>query len=245
MPEIVGHRGFAARAPENTLVSLDMAIEAGADTVEWDVQVAACGTPVLLHDDTLDRTTDGRGPVAAVPLAGLRKLDAGCWFGPAFEGERIPSLAEALERVRGRVARAFCEVKSFREPRDVDRVVEIVRTAGMLGDVVFISLEWEIVERVARLEPEARIGFILADPSGTDDALARVARLGRGLVDADARVLLSDPTVAGRVVDAGVELGSWTVNDPRDAEALAARGVTSFTTDEVDRLLDWRAERSA
>ncbi|MGD2071076.1 MAG: glycerophosphodiester phosphodiesterase family protein, partial [Gemmatimonadota bacterium] len=171
MPEIVGHRGYAARAPENTLVSLDMAIEAGADAVEWDVQVAACGTPVLLHDDTLDRTTDGRGPVAAAPLARLRDLDAGRWFGADFEGERIPSLAETLEHVRGRLARAFCEVKSFREPGDVDRVVEIVRTAGMLGEVVFISLEWEIVERVASLEPAARIGFILDEPSETNDAL--------------------------------------------------------------------------
>ena len=100
--EIIGHRGYAARAPENTLMSLEAALTAGARAVEFDVHVASCGTPVIIHDDVLDRTTDGSGPVSGQTVEQLRTLDAGSWFDPEFAGERIPTLADALDRVVGR-----------------------------------------------------------------------------------------------------------------------------------------------
>ena len=243
MTEIIGHRGYAARAPENTLASLDMAIDAGADAVEWDVRTASCGTPVLFHDETLGRSSNGVGLVRRRSLQQLKLLDAGKWFDAAFEGEEIPSLAEALERVRGRVGRAYCEVKEYRELEDLDRMVEITRSAGMLDTVVFISLDWRMVERVAGRDPAVQIGFVVDDPELADLALGRVERRGRGFVDAEAGMLLDHPEIASMVRGAGVDLGAWTVNDAETAEALAAIGVTRFTTDEVDTLLAWRDGR--
>jgi glycerophosphoryl diester phosphodiesterase len=96
LPRVIGHRGAAAAAPENTLASLRKAKELGASWVEFDVKLTRDGVPVLIHDERLGRTTDGAGRVAATPFAALRRLDAGGWFSPAFRGERVPTLDEAL-----------------------------------------------------------------------------------------------------------------------------------------------------
>src|SRR5262249_57618291 len=96
---VAAHRGAAGRAPENTRASFQLAWELGADMVELDVRLTADGHPVTLHDATLDRTTDGAGPVAARTLAEIRTLDAGTRFGTAFAGERVPTLREALETI--------------------------------------------------------------------------------------------------------------------------------------------------
>lgn len=99
---IVGHRGTKTFAPENTLAAFDRAIEMGARIVEMDVRMTADGVFVVMHDARVDRTTDGRGPVSGMTLAGIKALDAGSWFDPAFAGERVPTLREALRHVNGR-----------------------------------------------------------------------------------------------------------------------------------------------
>ena len=96
LPRVIGHRGAAASAPENTLAGLRRAAALGVRWVEFDVKLTACGQPVLMHDDTLERTTNGFGRVAETTLEELRRLDAGSWFDPAFAGERVPTFAEAL-----------------------------------------------------------------------------------------------------------------------------------------------------
>ena len=93
---MIGHRGAAARAPENTLAGLREAHELGARWVEFDVMLSRDGVPVLIHDETLQRTTDGRGAVARHTAAEIRPLDAGAWFAPEFAGERVPTLEEAV-----------------------------------------------------------------------------------------------------------------------------------------------------
>ncbi len=100
----VGHRGTMKFAPENTLAAFDKAIEMGARAVEMDVRVTADGEFVILHDASVDRTTNGRGPVSRMTLAEFKALDAGSWFGPAFAGERAPTLREALRHVKGRAS---------------------------------------------------------------------------------------------------------------------------------------------
>ena len=98
----IAHRGASRCAPENTLAAFEAAIRQGVDAIELDVRLTEDGVPVVLHDDTLDRTTDGQGPVDALSYQLLRRLDAGAWFGSAFRGERVPTLTEALECARGR-----------------------------------------------------------------------------------------------------------------------------------------------
>jgi glycerophosphoryl diester phosphodiesterase len=245
MIEIIGHRGYAARAPENTLASLELALDAGADSVEWDVQVAACGTPVLFHDATLERTTDGSGAVRSVTFDELSRLDAGRWFDDAFAGEPVPSLAGALDAVKGRAARVYCEVKACRGVEDLHRMVDLVRERGMLETVVFISLDWRFVETVAEYEPTGRLGLVLHDARRSEEAWRTLERLGRGFLDAEAGLLLNDPSVVERSLDLAFEVGAWTVNDAGAATPLADMGVTRLTTDEVESLVEWREARSA
>src|SRR5262245_38511469 len=119
-PWILGHRGAPREAPENTLTSLRRALELGLDGVEYDVHAAQGGEPVLIHDETLDRTTDLSGPVAARALSELVHADAGGWFARRFVGEPVPLLEEALELDGG--ARAVHHMIELKDPRLVAAV---------------------------------------------------------------------------------------------------------------------------
>jgi glycerophosphoryl diester phosphodiesterase len=242
--EIIAHRGFSASAPENTLAALEAAVGAGADAVEWDVQIASCGTPVLFHDTHLGRTTNGVGPIRRRTLGELQRLDAGAWFAPAFAGERIPTLAEAFEAVKGRVGRVYCEIKAFRELEDLDRVATVTRAAGMLDATVFLSLDWRALDHVGLREPLAPLGYIVERGEQFGEALEKAARREGSLLDFDHRLVLADPTLASRALERGVDVAVWTVNDTEEAGAIVAAGVRRLTTDEVERLMAWRAAGS-
>lgn len=238
--EIVAHRGYSEVAPENTVAALELAVQAGADAVEFDLHTAADGTPVLFHDETLERTSNGYGPVASLSLEELRDLDAGSWFDRAFAGEPIPPLAEALEAVGGRIGRVYAEVKSVREPGDARTIVDVVREAGLVERTVFISMDWSALDRIREHDPSALLGYIVDDPRRAADAYARAAGDARALVDFDCRILLSDPPLAVRFADAGIPLATWTVNSVDDAARLFEMGVTRITTNRVAAMKAWK-----
>ncbi len=242
--EIIGHRGYAALAPENTLVSLEAALAAGAPAVEFDVHVASCGTPIVIHDDVLDRTTDGNGPVSGQTVEQLRTLDAGSWFDPGFAGERIPTLADALDRVASRAHHIYPEVKGIREPSDVDRIVGIVRDSTMSDRTTFISIDWSILERIRAVDAAIRIGFIVVTADLFDEALSLALADSGAVLDLNHEIALDDPSVVRRAKDQGVDVVTWTVNEPEEATRLRRAGVTGFTTDHVARLLAWAGGES-
>ena len=233
--ELIAHRGLSARAPENTLAALRLALDERADGVEWDVQASADGVPILLHDDTLDRTTDGSGRADGYTLAELRSLDAGSWFDSSYGGQPIPSLAEALALTAGRCERVYPELKAGMDGPVIERVVEEIEAAGWTAGATVISLDWEALVEVRR-RSGLRIGFIVehADDFGRAVDLARED--GNAIVDPDRRVLLADPGRAALATGAGVPLATWTVNDPNEAAALLAMGVRGLTTDDVAAL---------
>ncbi len=238
--EIIAHRGFSARAPENTLAAMEAAVAAGADAVEFDIHTAACGTPVLFHDTRLSRTTNGVGPVRRRTFTQLEALDAGKWFSPDFIGERIPSLQEALEALDGRIGRIYAEVKGFRELEDLDRIVRLTREAGMLDDVVFISLNWTLLDRMRSQRPDLAIGYIVDEVGKVDEALDRARGDARALIDFRAELLLDDLTRAERCADAGIDMAVWTVDEPSQASRLYDLGVRRITTNQVESLLAWK-----
>jgi len=240
--EIIGHRGYSARAPENTLPALEAAIEAGVDAIEWDIHTAACGTPVLFHDSMLSRTTNGVGPLHRRTFVQLRGLDAGKWFSDEFTGVRIPSLREAFGHVRGRVRRVYAEVKGFRELEDVDRMLRVAQEAEMMEDTVFISLNWTLLDRLRGQEPGVAVGYIVAEADQVEAALDRARDDGRALVDFRADLLLEAPQIAERAHADGTTMCVWTVDDPADADRLLALDVLRFTTNEVGALLTWKRQ---
>ncbi len=240
--EIIGHRGYAARFPENTLPSLEGAVDAGADSVEFDVRVAACGTPVLFHDETLERTTDGAGLLAERPLEALRTLDAGRWFDPSFAGTRIPTLAEALaavlrpERSR-RLRRVYVELKAVRGPDDIPEILQVVAGTPAPERVVLISLDAAILAEVRRHDQRVRIGYVVEAEEALAAALRSVRSDPRALIDPDHRILTKDPHRTAGWIEEGLRVVTWTVNDDAVARELLALGVRRLTTDDPGGLL--------
>lgn len=129
LPKIIGHRGAAATAPENTLAGLRRAHRLGAAWVEFDVKLTADGRCILMHDDTLDRTTNGSGPVAAASYDEIRQLDAGSWFDGGFAGEKVPSLEEAFALCDSLSLGCNIEIKPCpgREAATAERVVVAIQ----------------------------------------------------------------------------------------------------------------------
>jgi len=242
--EIIAHRGFSAEAPENTVAALMAGIEAGADAVEFDIHTAADGTPVLLHDDNVDRTTDGQGRVTELTVGELAELDAGGWFDSSFAGEPLPTLAAALEAVEDPEIRLYAEIKGVRGMEDLDEVVGVVREADRMESTVFISKKWVYLDRIRNAAPEALVGYIVDRPAQAERAIHRASGDRRGLLDFDARILLKDLSWAKRAWDAGTAMACWTVDSVDDAETLLRAGVRRITTNQVETLVRWREDRA-
>jgi glycerophosphoryl diester phosphodiesterase len=238
-PEIIAHRGYSARAPENTLASLGMALDVGATSLEWDLHTAACGTPVLFHDTMLGRTTNGVGPIRRRPLGQLQALDAGSWFSPDFAGEKIPSQADALEHVGGRVTRIYQEVKGYREMEDLDRMISLTAEAGLLDRTVFMSHDWIVLNRLRDSAPDTELGYLVASLDHFQNALDRAVLDGRAFLNLELGIALEEPSVVTAAVEDEVVVGIWTVNDVDSAQTLYEAGASRFTTNEVELLGEW------
>ncbi|HEX6588432.1 MAG TPA: glycerophosphodiester phosphodiesterase family protein [Longimicrobiales bacterium] len=238
--EIIAHRGYSARAPENTLTALRHAVDARADAVEFDLHFTSDREPVLFHDFTLERTSSGRGRLDETPLDALRALDVGAWFGAAFAGERAGTFREALELLapqrapHGPIARVYPEIKGWRDDDDAARVVADLRATGWLAHACVISLDWDVLERVRAQDRDVLLGLVFDDDRQFDTAIELAAGDGRTLIDPDHRLLLAKPERARQAHDAGVDVACWTVNDPAAAKRLVAMGVHRLTTNEVD-----------
>lgn len=223
---IIAHRGDSAHAPENTLAAFRAAIAAGADMVEFDVGLTRDLVPVILHDATLDRTTDGRGKLSAHTLDEIVRLDAGAWFGPQFAGERIPSLDAALDLLTGRI-QINIEVKpevleQVGPEQAAALVLDPVRARGLLAAVLFSSFAPAVLDAIRAAEPAARVG-VLADRGYPLPAIAaRLRELGAASYNPDERDLT--PDLAAMVHAAGALLLPW-ARRGRNTEAAMRRAL--------------------
>jgi len=238
-PEIIAHRGYSARAPENTLSALEAALRAGADALEFDVQTAACGTPVLFHDATLGRTTNGVGPLRRRPLAQLRALDAGAWFSPAFAGEGIPTQMEALTLLKGRARQVYQDVKGYREMEDLDRIAGLTRDVGMAESSVFVSSDWIVLNRLRQVAPDIRRGYTVDTAAALPEAMDRALVDEGSLLSVEMGVALAEPERIREALEGGAEVMAWTVDDPEVARKALEMGISRLFTNQVEALLGW------
>jgi glycerophosphoryl diester phosphodiesterase len=220
-PAVVGHRGASGHAPENTMASFKLAHEMGANIVECDVHLSADGVPVVIHDETLDRTTDGTGLVKAQTVAQLADLG-------------VPTLDELLAWAATRIAVSI-EIKNGPLYYDglVEKTVELVRKHVMADKVFAISFDHFALRRVKELEPAIACGALFAARPVDGPAIARACR-------ADA--LLPHWAFATRdVVDqahaAGIAVSVWTCNDDHAIDAALSAGVDAIATDYPDRVI--------
>jgi glycerophosphoryl diester phosphodiesterase len=241
VPLIIAHRGDSGARPENTLSAFKQAISVGADLVEMDVQLTKDGHVVVLHDVTVNRTTDGTGSVRELTLAELKKLDAGypSRFQGAFKGERIPTLGEALEVLRGK-KKALIEIKRESVTADEDNGIEAkvmaeIDRLRMAKEVVVISFERKSLVRCQKLNADVRRGLIYHQAE-IPAALAAVKEIGSDLLLPE-KGMLSE-ALCEQAEAADVKLATWVVDEPAELRALSHYGLYAVGSNKPGDLLD-------
>lgn len=243
-PIVCGHRGASGHAPENTLAAFRLARELGATWIEFDVQLSADGLPIVLHDDTLERTTNLGQPLrpAQLTLAELKKLDAGSWFGPRFAGEKIPTLDEVLAEF-GSSLGLNIELKSklgFETDNGLERkVAEVVRKHNLQDKVLISSFDPFRLIALYQSDPDLRLGALYTDrskdytPAFDPFTLAYTFKA----VALHPPFGLVNETLLNRAHNENLQVNTWTVNEVSDMQRLIGLGVDMIITNYPDRLV--------
>ena len=225
---LYAHRGASAQAPENTLAAFRQAVESGADGVELDVHLSADGVPVVIHDTTLERTTDGVGPVGHYAAAELVALDAGRWFAPEFAGEPVPTLRQVLELLAGRL-RINIEIKDA----DAALATLAVLKEFPVADVIISSFDRTALCELRCADQQVPLA-VLSDAAGWHRILG-VARE----INASALHLRADlvtRSLVARFREVGLPVYAWTVDDPGRVRSLVRAGIAGLFTNDPQGL---------
>lgn len=225
-PLIISHAACGGHAPENTLAGIRKAIELGSEAIEIDVQASSDGEPVLMHDLTVDRTTNGTGGVAVLTIKRLREMDAG--------GEPIPTLAEVLDLTKGRVLLVM-EIKA---PGIEQHVTRVVHQSRALDDVMVWSFLPQAIEGMRKEEPSMPCALLISGESMPkwQEMRARALKLGAQGVS------IFYPAVDARVAEdcrrSGLALYTWTPDGKREIARLAKLGVDGICSNFPDKVVD-------
>jgi glycerophosphoryl diester phosphodiesterase len=243
--KVVAHRGGSALAPENTLASIANAIRLGADCCEIDVYASADGHLVVMHDKRVERTTDGHGDLTKMTLAEIKRLDAGSRKDKRFAGERVPTLDEALAKLKDSGCKAIIEIKM---PGISEKVVDAVRRANMVDQAMVLSFDENVIREVRTLEPRLEYGLNVAMPkeiaekplAERADWVAAKARQSSGCFVSLKYNSLSAELMA-ELHRRNVVVWAWIVDEPDAMKSLIDWGVAAIVTDRPDvacRLLE-------
>jgi glycerophosphoryl diester phosphodiesterase len=225
IPAILAHRGASAHAPENTLAAFELAREQGADGIELDVKLSADGIPVVIHDETVDRTTNGTGTVADLSLATLKELDAG-------NRQQIPTLDEVFESI-GQHLFINVELTNYNTRKDnlVEKVVEVVKKYKLEENILFSSFLPKNLARAAQLLPQTLRGLLTLDNFGGWVLRKFSFRLGNYQTLHPSRKNTSKKQIES-IQGIGRRIYAWTVNDPEEMRRLADWGIDGIITDD-------------
>lgn len=235
-PLTIAHRGASGYAPENTMPAFDKAVDMKSDLFEIDVQLSEDGEVVVIHDTTVDRTTDGSGKVKDHTLEELRSLDAGSWFGEEFAGEPIPTLDEVLDEFRGKSG-ILIEIKSpSLYPGIEQKVADALKERNMdkpnNNKIIVQSFNHESVQTFHDILPSVPVGVLIYQQENlTDEKLkefssyAEYVNPGKHLVNAD---------LVDRIHDLEMEIHPWTARDRESVKMLKEAGVDGIITDYPD-----------
>jgi glycerophosphoryl diester phosphodiesterase len=237
---VAGHRGDRADAPENTLPAFEAAFAGGLEFVEIDVQLTADGFPVLLHDPTVDRTTDGTGAVEDLTLAQVQELDAGSWFAPEYAGTRVPQLGEFLDLLAATPhKKALIELKDFWTGHDIRRILDQIFVRGVQNRVVFASFHLSTVDNLgaeAAAIPRVIIRRDLpADPVGLAEFYGAIA------IMTSPWSLETYPDAVADMHAAGLGVLLYTLNSEKRWSEALSYGVDGIVTDKPSALDNWIA----
>lgn len=239
IPKVIGHRGAKAYAPENTLESIATAASLGVQWVELDVKLTRDGVPVIFHDETLDRTTNGTGLVAQTNYEDLRDLDAGSWFGDSFSGARIPTLEQAVDLILTQGMGLNLEIKPCpgREKETAEAALDALSRIWDEADNLLISSFQHVsLEAAQDLAPEYARGLLIGGGSMPENWREMAEYLDVSTMNLGSRLVTR--AVADEVMDLELPLLVYTVNDPMEARRLQKLGVDGFFSDCPDVILE-------
>jgi len=234
---VIAHRGFSGQYPENTMVAFQKAIELGCDMIELDVHFSQDKELVVIHDDKLDRTTNGQGRVYDFTLKEIKNFDAGSWVGSRFSAEKVPTLKEILQMAKDKIP-VNIEIKDPKERQyPIEELAEgalkEVKEAGMLHQVNFFSFNPSALRKIKEKEPKAWITLVygkgwktLREVTGGEDYPIL------GLRD---RTLAKDDIA--KIHEQGFQIYVWTVDNPAEMEKFIAWRVDGIITNHPDRLI--------
>ncbi len=235
LPRLIGHRGAKESAPENTLASIREAARQGAEWVELDVMLSRDQRPVIIHDETLDRTTSGTGPVPLRDAADLRALDAGTWFDPKFAGEPLPTLEEAIALIVELGLGLNLEIKPY-PGQEIATATVAVDTLRPLWPadrpLMFSSFEVPCLEVAQRLWPEIPRGYLIWEEP--EDWAAIADRVGAASFNVNHEWQTPDSIARYRAT--GRPVLTYTVNESERARTLFDWGVSAVFTDAPGRM---------
>lgn len=241
LPVTVAHRGYSSVAPENTLAAVAAGMRTGAEYVEIDVHTTADGLPVVLHDQTVDRTTEGSGDAAVLPGAQVTALDAGSWFSPAFAGQHLPTFAQVLDLLETGSSTLLLEIKGPETSAEVERVVDMVVEAGLEDRVVLQSFDVAALRYAREHAPQIPRGLLRGSLDA--DPVAVAQDLGAVMYNPSATALLARPSVVVDLNEAGIAVMPYTVNSAADWARLTEIGVDGVITDRAGAFIGWKQAR--
>jgi glycerophosphoryl diester phosphodiesterase len=235
---IASHRGGGATAPENTLPAITAALASGFDYVEIDVALTVDRQPVLMHDATVDRTTDGHGLLSTLTLAQVQALDAGSWFQQRYVGTRVPTLAEFLDVLADSGHRAIIELKGEWDAAAVDAAVAEVAARNLERRIALSSFDARTLAIAGSASTVIPRLFILRHLPEDVVRAAREASV-RGIV-VDRKAILDRPEVVDELHAAGIRVVVYTLNSDTQWDAVTALGVDGIVTDDPETLSTWQ-----
>ncbi|MDX8342404.1 glycerophosphodiester phosphodiesterase [Rossellomorea sp. YZS02] len=234
--ENIAHRGAAAYAPENTMASYDLAVDMKADYIEIDVQRSKDGELVVIHDTSVDRTTDGSGKVGDLTLEEMKSLDAGSWKGEQFEGEEIPTFEEVLDRYHGKVG-ILIEMKSPElypgiEEQVADALKERQLDKPQNEKIILQSFNFDSMKKMDQLLPKVPVGVLAwSQAQATPEALKEISTYAEWFNPSYGIVT---EQVVKDVHSLDMQIGSWTVRSHEAADFLFDMDVDAIITDYPD-----------
>ena len=243
----VGHRGAQADAPENTMAAFRAALAAGVDEIEFDVQLTRDGVPVVLHDATLDRTTDGHGLLRDRTWPEVEPLDAGSWSSPEHAGERVPSLDQLCAWVADKPLDLSLELKQpapgeglARDERLVLVVLAVLRAHGLVGRTVIHSFDHPSIARVLLLEPQAATALLYSGPVFAEYVESAITV--PGIIGLHVRWLWVSRELCAAAHARGLYVHAWGMPEPPLQAALIHRliafGVDSLSANSPRALVE-------
>ncbi len=212
----VNHRGYSALAPENTLPAYKLSKEKGFQYVETDVSFTSDGVAMLLHDATIDRTSNGSGKLSEMTFSQVRQFDFGSWKSPAYSGTVIPTFTEFLELCRSLLLYPYVELKPNGDytQKQIESIIDLVEKYGIGANATYISFSPEYLEYVRNYHPSARLGYLRSRTSPEDIEICRRLKTSDNSVFFDVKHTSVTDDLCRSFAAAGIPVEVWTVNQP-------------------------------